>query len=110
MGVRSTIPTPVAKPQAAPQKYPMMVLEGEYQGKPTIRVTNNEKNFKWDTFNGGANKLKNLFADDKDGDVIIASLIGWLIKQGAMTQDEAVTWLERTSQQLSNTLAGNIPV
>lgn len=113
MAIKSTIPQ--VKPQVQPQqdKYPVMVLEGEYNGKPTLRVTNNEKNFKYDTFNGGASKLKNLFACDKDGDVVIATLAKWLVSKGVLTQDQLVTWFERLSQQLSDVVTGDsgfIPV
>lgn len=111
MAIKVAAPAPVAAPVAV-EKYPVEIIQGEYQGKPTLRVTTNPKNFKFDTFSGGATKLKNLFKSDKDGDVVIASLAKWLIEQGTMTQDELVSWFERLSAQISDSLSSDcmIPV
>lgn len=84
------------------EKYPVSVLTTEYQGKPVIRVTNNESNYKYDAFSGGATKVRQLFASDADGDAVIATLAKWAVENKAITKEELVAWMERITSQLES--------
>lgn len=99
MAIKRTAPVVVAT-TAPVDKYPVQVIEKEHEGKKFLRITNNENNFKYDGFSGGATKLKQLFSSDKEGDAVLASAAGWLIEQGGMTKEQLVSWYEKFSSQL----------
>ena len=90
---------PVATKVVA-DKYPVKVIGGTWNGKPTVKLTNNESNYKYDAFSGGATKVKQLFATDADGDIAMAKLAMWALQNGAVTQDELVIWMEKLACQI----------
>lgn len=100
-----------AQKQGQQEKYPVKVIGGEYNGKPTVRVTNNEKNYKYDAFSGGATKVKQLFATDVDGDVVMGKLAMFALSNGVVTKEDLVVWLEKMSQQITELIEDEfIPV
>jgi hypothetical protein len=100
-----------AQKQGQQEKYPVKVIGGEWEGRATVRVTNNEKNFKFDAFKGGATKVKQLFATDIDGDSVMGKLAMFALQNGVLTKEDLVVWLEKMSQQITELIEDEfIPV
>lgn len=98
---------PVVKTVVAPvEKYPIRVIECDYQGKKFLRVTTNEQNHKFDAFSGGAGKIKSLFGIEKGGDAVLKLLAEWAIEQGGLTREQLIAWYEKFSSQLEGMIRG----
>ena len=93
------------KPVVVADKYPVQVIEKEHEGKKFLRITNNEQNYKYDGFSG-ANKLKQLFAIDKEGDAVLCTAAAWMVEQGAITREQLVAWYEKFGSQLEQMIRG----
>lgn len=99
---------PVAVKTVAPvEKYPIRVIEGDYQGKKFLRVTTNEQNHKFDAFSGGAGKIKTLFGIEKGGDAVLKLLAEWAIEEGQLTREQLIAWYEKFSSQLESMIRNN---
>lgn len=101
------------KPQSQTpvEKYPIHVMEKEYEGKEFLCVTTNPNNHKFAAFSGGAAKIKTLFGIEKGGDVVLKLLAEWAIEKGGINKQQLAEWFEKFSCQFNELLDNEfIPV
>jgi len=86
--------TPVQKNRPAVKVDPLVVRRSNYQdnngnSKDTIVVhkVGQDQNFKAYAYNAGADKVKQLFRTDKDGDSILMELLKFAIEKGLSMKD-----------------------
>ncbi len=110
MPIQRTAPAPV-KVQVQVDKYPIEVIEKEYEGKAFLCVTTNPNNHKFAAFSGGAAKIKTLFGIEKGGDVVLKLLAEWAMEKGGVTKEHLTAWFEKFSAQFTELLDNEfIPV
>lgn len=107
MGLKRVAPVAAPKAPVVAEKYPVAVMEKEHEGRKFLRITNNEQNFKYDGFSGGATKLKQLFAIDKEGDAVLCTAASWLLEQNGITKEQLVAWYEKFGRQLESLIQGD---
>lgn len=107
MPIQRATPAPKAQAQAPVEKYPIHVMEKEYEGKEFLCVTTNPNNHKFAAFSGGAAKIKTLFGVEKGGDVVLKLLAEWAVEKGGLTKQQLVAWYEKFSSQFEQLISND---